>query len=103
MRTLPLGPSVELPTGHETLYCAGETHVNGSIEAFVEHLTEPRSAVLGGEPHVNGSTGAFGGAPDGAHAAPYWVGETHVDFVTGAFGGVPYGATKLCFGLGGRV
>eukprot|EP00959_Pyramimonas_sp_CCMP1952_P231148 4831871-Pyramimonas_sp.AAC.1 len=45
MRTLPIGPSVELPTGSRT--------VKGCAEMTVEL-------------HANPAIGAFGGAPDGA-------------------------------------
>eukprot|EP00959_Pyramimonas_sp_CCMP1952_P392350 8221665-Pyramimonas_sp.AAC.1 len=91
MRFFPLGPLVELPTGHGTPCWVGETHAKFS-------------------------TGVFGGAPYGAtkrctrrgyacgrshwgprwsslrsHEALYCVGWTHADGSTGTFGGDAWG------------
>eukprot|EP00959_Pyramimonas_sp_CCMP1952_P067888 1416849-Pyramimonas_sp.AAC.1 len=56
-----MGPSVELPMGHKTLYCLGPA---------VELHVRPRHAVLGwvGETHADTTIGACGGAPHGATA-----------------------------------
>eukprot|EP00959_Pyramimonas_sp_CCMP1952_P013088 276697-Pyramimonas_sp.AAC.1 len=79
MRTLPLGPSVELPMGHEALHRVKEAHVDFATVAF------------GGAPYIWG------------HEALYQMGETNVDGAIEAFGGAPCGATKRSIGWGRRI
>eukprot|EP00959_Pyramimonas_sp_CCMP1952_P340591 7133624-Pyramimonas_sp.AAC.1 len=63
MRTVALGPSVELPVGprNAVLGRARTVQLGPSVE-----LPGPRNAVLSGGAHVDGSTVTFGGAPYGA-------------------------------------
>eukprot|EP00959_Pyramimonas_sp_CCMP1952_P267829 5599596-Pyramimonas_sp.AAC.1 len=77
MRTVALGPSVE-------------------ISGATKHVTcVPKWAC---ETYAGGGTGAFGGAPYEAtnrvRGVPESVSVTHAGGSTGAFGGAPCGATK---------
>ena len=80
MRTLPLGPSVELPVG-------ATKRVRGV----------PNWVCV---THAGGPIGTFGGAPYGAtkrvRGVPKWAWVTHAGCAIGTFGGAPMRPRNVC-------
>ena len=78
MWTQPLGASVELPGGHETLR---------------------GYAAMGGVAPCGRTTGSLGGTPWGGtkrvRGVPKWAGWRHADAATGGLGGAPWGPRNV--------
>ena len=86
MRTVPLGPSAELPMGHE----AGEgcAKMMAGPHANAAHWGLRWSSLWGHEP-----------CEGCAEVSMRWAGRKRADVATGALVGAPYGQTKCVRGV----